>query len=396
MASVTEFPAAPAERPALAPIRVGTRRSDLARIQTDIVVRALMEAFPDRQCEVHAMATMGDKNQVTALHDFGAKSLWTHELEAALAQGQLDLIVHSLKDMPTTLPPNMILGAITTRHDARDALVLSKHLMSALESATAAPSIPKDLLTAPSILASLPEGSVIGTSSVRRSAQLARLHPHLRFESVRGNIGTRLSKLDDKDGPYVAIILASAGLERMNWSARISRYLTSRGEEDREGRLFGSDESVKERREASGPPFRGVLHAVGQGALGIEIRGDDEAMQGMLAKVACVRSTLAGLAERSLMRMLEGGCSVPIGVETEWVHSSTTSRETLAMRAIVASLDGKQVAEVELTEDVGNNQEAELFGKKVAQALVENGAGPILDAIIKEREAGEASRTAEI
>ena len=141
------------------------------------------------------MSTMGDLDQKTALHEFNAKSLWTTELEALLEKGELDMIVHSLKDLPTQLPAEMALGCIFPRDDARDALVMSPKFSGAHKT-----------------LASLPEGSVIGTSSLRRMAQLKRKYTHLKFEDCRGNIGTRLSKLDAPDSPYTALILAAAGL----------------------------------------------------------------------------------------------------------------------------------------------------------------------------------------
>ncbi|KAK5138633.1 hypothetical protein LTR04_004332, partial [Oleoguttula sp. CCFEE 6159] len=265
-------------------INIGTRRSLLARIQTDIVEKALKEAHPERRYEIHAMSTMGDKNQVTPLHDFGAKALWTHELEALLLEGKLDLVVHSLKDMPTQLPPSLTIGSIFAREDPRDALVVSPSLASTHRT-----------------LASLPGGSIIGTSSVRRSAQLKRLYPHLRFADVRGNVGTRLAKLDSPppEGPhYAALILAAAGLLRLGLGERITALLSKRD--------------------------GGMLHAVGQGALGIEIREADDETRRILAKVGDERTARACLAERSLMRTLEGGCSVPIGVETEWVRRSRT------------------------------------------------------------------------
>ncbi|KAK7728935.1 porphobilinogen deaminase [Botryosphaeria dothidea] len=333
-----------AESSELPVVNIGTRRSVLARVQTDIVEAALKEAWPERKYAIHAMATMGDKNQTTALHEFGAKSLWTHELEALLAKGELDMIVHSLKDMPTQLPPGMSIGAIFPREDPRDAFVLKASL--AADPATA---------SSHATISTLPAGSVIGTSSVRRSAQLRRLYPHLRFADVRGNVGTRLAKLDSTDPndvQYTALILAAAGLKRLGLEGRITSLLSSK-----EG---------------------GMLHAVGQGALGIEVRSDDKATRALLAKVGSERTARACLAERSLMRTLEGGCSVPIGVETEWVSEEG---DELVMRAVVTSLDGKEAAEVELTEKIDSREASDEFGRKAAQALVERGAAAILEKI---------------
>ncbi|KAJ9656575.1 porphobilinogen deaminase [Coniosporium apollinis] len=375
---------------ALPVISIGTRRSLLALKQTDIVEAALKKAWPDRDYAIHAMATMGDKNQVTPLHEMGAKALWTHELEALLLEGRLDLVVHSLKDMPTQLPASLSIGAIFPREDPRDALVMRPSL---LPSSTSPPRNSHDLLS------TLPPGSVIGTSSVRRSAQLVRLYPHLTFASVRGNVGTRLSKLDAPDSPYSALILAAAGLLRLGLGDRITALLSSR-----EG---------------------GILHAVGQGALGIEVREADGDISRILGKVGCERTTRMCLAERSLMRTLEGGCSVPIGVETEWVDAvrgagdgeealtdvaakpapedqnqsnrtvegkengtEVTSGQKddsaagiLTFRAIVVSLDGKEAAEGEMTRRIASREDADQFGWDMARLLVERGADKILEKI---------------
>lgn len=316
-----------------AAVNIGTRRSALALLQTDIVHHALQAAHPSSTFAIHAMSTMGDKNQVTPLHNFGAKALWTHELEAGLLEGRLDLIVHSLKDMPTQLPANCILGCVMDRADPRDAVVMKAG--SPYKS-----------------IAELPAGSVVGTSSVRRSAQIARRFPHLKFQDVRGNIGTRLSKLDAEDADYKCLVLAAAGLQRLDLGDRITQFLDSK------------------------TPGGGILHAVGQGALGIEIREGDQRMIDLLRPLADLDATLACLAERSLMRTLEGGCSVPIGVETEWIEKGK-----LLMKAIVVSLDGTEAIEVERLGEVLNEKEADDFGWRIAQDLVEKGASKILEAI---------------
>jgi hydroxymethylbilane synthase len=201
-------------------------------------------------------------------------------------------------------------------------------------------------------LQELPEGSVVGTSSVRRSAQIKRLYPKLKFKDVRGNVNTRLSKLDAEDGEYSCLILAAAGMIRMDWGSRITQFLDSR------------------------TPGGGLLHAVGQGALAIEIREGDEKTLNVLNDLANLDSTLAGTAERSLMRTLEGGCSVPIGVETTWVEKGK-----LLMKAIVVSLDGSESVEAERSDDILCAKDADEFGRKLAQDLVEKGASKILEAI---------------
>jgi hydroxymethylbilane synthase len=314
-------------------MHIGTRRSALAVVQAEMILAALRKAHPEIDYEIHAMATMGDKNQVTALHDFGAKSLWTHELEAQLLDGTLDIVVHCLKDMPTQLLPKCIIGCITEREDPRDAVVMKKGLGF-------------------KTLADLPAGAVVGTSSVRRSAQVKAKYPALKFKDVRGNVGTRLSKLDAEDGEYSCLILAAAGLIRMDLGARITQYLDSK------------------------TPGGGLLHAVGQGALAIEVREGDDKTIDILSSLADQDSTLAGLAERSVMRTLEGGCSVPIGVETTWIEKGK-----LLMKAIVISLDGTEVVETQRLDEILNEKDADEFGWKLAQDLVEKGAGQILEAI---------------
>lgn len=212
-------------------------------------------------------------------------------------------------------------------------------------------------------LSDIPAGSVVGTSSIRRTAQLARSYPHLKVQDVRGNINTRLAKLDADDSPYTCIILAAAGLLRIDLGDRITQYLDSKNS--------------------------GMLYAVGQGALGIEIRKDDHALQELLAKIEDRDTTLACLAERSLLRTLEGGCSAPLGVETEWEQTPEGSRR-LRMRAIVVSVDGKESAEIELAGEVDSPDAAEAHGVAVAQALVDEGAGKILEDIQQNKVAKEA------
>lgn len=346
---------------------IGTRRSILALKQADEVVALLKAAWPSYTFEIHAMATAGDKDQTTALHKFNEKSLWTQDLEVLLESGELNLIVHSLKDMPTQLPVDMVLGAVTERHDPRDALVVKPGLGY-------------------SKLSDLPDGCVVGTSSLRRTAQLKRYFPNLKFADVRGNIGTRLSKLDNPESEYSAIILAVAGLARLGLTSRITSYLSKEN--------------------------GGMLHAVGQGGLGIEIKQGDTRLEELLRPIIHEPSFRATLAERSLMRTLEGGCSVPIGVETRWVSQAASltgsnnagvmpadqydklsgiaideqsSSDELEMQAIVVSLDGQQVAAAESRRKITSREDADEFGWHVAKLLVQNGADKILQQINLDR-----------
>ena len=319
-------------------VNVGTRKSPLALAQTQIVVDSLKEKFPDYEFPIHSMTTTGDRDQNTALYNFGGKGLWTSQLEERLVNKELDIVVHSLKDMPTVLPEGCVLGCVTSREDPRDTLVIKKELQDKHGWKT---------------LADLPAGSVIGTSSVRRIAQLVRRYPTLKFKDHRGNIQTRLRKDPDLTG----IILAAAGLQRMDLGHHITQFLESEN--------------------------GGILYAVGQGALGVECRGDDTKVLEFLKSIQNEQTALACEAERSLMRALEGGCSVPIGVETKWID------DKLRMKATVVSLRGDEGVDCETTEAIKTQDEADKFGRKVAETLVERGAQRILDAINETRQVPE-------
>lgn len=240
--------------------------------------------------------------------------------------------------MPTRLPATCQLGAILARDDPRDALVVKAGLPHAS-------------------LADLPAGAVVGTSSVRRSAQLLRLHPRLRFANLRGNVETRLAKLDAADGEYACMVVSAAGLLRMGLGHRITQYLGSRD--------------------------GGILYAVGQGALGIEVRRGDEETLELLRPLVDGKTTLEGLAERSLLRTLEGGCSVPIGVETEWLGDEED--RVLRMKAIVVSLDGSRSIEDSVDGEVRSADAAEAFGHRLAERMLQAGADVILKEINADR-----------
>jgi hydroxymethylbilane synthase len=327
-------------------IKVGTRRSALALRQTEVVIDALKLAHPHATFEVHTISVMGDRDKSTPLPALG-KGLWTSELEAQLVSRELDVIVHSLKDMPTSLPPGCVLACVTGREDRRDVVIFNREHEAAGRYKT---------------LADLPAGAVVGTSSVRRAAQLKRRYPWLVFRDVRGNIDTRLRKCDEEG--YDAIILAAAGLLRLEFGARIAQYLDSSTEGG------------------------GLLHAVGQGALGLEVREEDERMKEMLKAVEDTPTMMACFAERAVMRTLEGGCSVPIGVETTWVEEG--EKKKLRLRAVVVSLDGSKAVEDEATEEIASLAQAETMGKELAQKLAGMGAQQILDDINKGRASGAA------
>ncbi|AWO98495.1 putative porphobilinogen deaminase [Scophthalmus maximus] len=267
-------------------IRIGTRKSQLARIQTDSVADKLKELYPDITLEIVGMSTTGDKILDTALSKIGEKSLFTKELENALEKNEVDLVVHSLKDLPTTLPPGFTIGAVLKRENPHDAVVLHPQ-------------------NAGKTLETLPENSVIGTSSLRRAAQLKKRFPHLEFKDIRGNLNTRLKKLDEK-ADFAAIILAAAGLKRMGWENRISQILEP---ED-------------------------CMYAVGQGALAVEVRARDIDILEMVSVLHDSDTVLRCIAERAFLKRLEGGCSVPVAVNTEVKDSQ------LYLTGAVYSLDG--------------------------------------------------------
>ncbi|KAH6658743.1 porphobilinogen deaminase [Truncatella angustata] len=326
-------------------IKVGTRKSALALKQADWIVSELTKLHPDHRFEVHGMHSTADKDKITALYKFGTQGLWTNELEAGLMAGELDIIVHCLKDMPTSLPEGCVLACVTEREDPRDVVVVKKALEGKYKK-----------------LSDLPDGSVVGTSSVRRMAQISRHYPKLKFMDMRGNIDTRLRKLDAEDSEYTVLILAAAGLHRMGLEGRVAQYLDG----DTEG--------------------GGMLYAVGQGALGIEVRADDEKTIELLRAFENEENMLATEVERSIMRTLEGGCSVPIGVETKWI-----GEHKLSVSATVVSVDGKEGADARLEKEIKSREQSIEFGKEVAQQLVDNGAQKILVVINADRAANPST-----
>ncbi|CAG8494373.1 7476_t:CDS:2 [Funneliformis mosseae] len=304
---------------------IGSRKSELALIQTKRVQQLLEDSFPDYTFPIKSMTTIGDKILSKPLSQIGEKSLFTKELEVALQNNIVDLVVHSLKDLPTNLPEGMTIGAILKRENPEDALVIKEGL----------PYKSVD---------ELPKDSVIGTSSVRRSAQLKASYPNLT--------NTRLAKLDASSGPYSALILAVAGLERLGMSHRISQTFSPKV----------------------------MLHAVGQGALAVECRIDDKQIIELLSVLEDKDTRLRCTAERSLLRFLEGGCSIPIGVNTEFIEAQNGTRE-LKLLGLVARLDGSEIikAEGQKNVDEGGIEAANELGIEVARILVEKGASNILE-----------------
>ena len=306
-------------------LRIASRRSQLAMVQTNWVKEELEKAHPGLKVSIEAMATQGDKILDVALAKIGDKGLFTKELEAQMLLGRAEIAVHSLKDLPTNLPEGLVLGCITKREDPADALVVNKK---------------NDSFE----LDNLPKGSVVGTSSLRRLAQLRHNYPHLIFKDVRGNVITRIEKLDAEE--YDCLILAAAGLKRLGFENRIHQII----------------------------PAEISLHAVGQGALGIEcVEGRPEVIE-IIKCLEHKETTQRCLAERSLLRELEGGCQVPIGV------NSYIKNKEIVLTGMVASLDGKKLIR---NTAKGSIKDPEIIGISLAQRLKELGAGKILQQIFK-------------
>ncbi|MFP2423042.1 hydroxymethylbilane synthase [Pseudescherichia vulneris] len=298
-------------------LRIATRQSPLALWQAYYVKDRLMASHPGLQVELVPMVTRGDVILDTPLAKVGGKGLFVKELELALLEGRADIAVHSMKDVPVEFPPGLGLTTICERDDPRDAFVSNQ-----FES-----------------LDALPVGSVVGTSSLRRQCQLAAERPDLVIRSLRGNVGTRLSKLDN--GDYDAIILAVAGLKRLGLENRI--------------------------RQALSPEQS--LPAVGQGAVGIECRLDDQHTRALLAPLNHTDTAVRVCAERAMNTRLEGGCQVPIGSYAE------LSNGEIWLRALVGAPDGSQMVRGERR---GPAEDAEKLGISLAEELLNNGAREIL------------------
>ena len=301
-------------------LRIATRRSPLALWQAEHVAGVLRARIPGLEVELVAMRTSGDKMLDAPLAKVGGKGLFIKELEHALLDGRADIAVHSMKDVPVELPPELHLPVIMARSDPRDALVSMRF----------------------GGLDALPAGAAVGTSSLRRRCQLAAHRPDLRIENLRGGVDTRLRRLDH--GDFDAIVLAVSGLERGGHGARVTEALD----------------------------VTTMLPAAGQGALGIECRHGDLRVEALIAPLACPRTTACVLAERAFNRRLEGGCQVPIAAY------ATLDGEALGLRGLVASLDGATVLRSQVQGGAGK---ADALGAEAAVAVLEQGAGEILSEI---------------
>ena len=302
-------------------LKIGTRQSLLALWQSNHIAACLRKQYPECEVVLKKIVTKGDRIIDVPLAQIGGKGLFTKEIEEDLLSGEVDLAVHSLKDMPTVLPEGLCLTAITERANVGDAFVSNDY----------------------ACFEELPLGAVVGTSSLRRKAQLLAARPDLTIRDLRGNVDTRLRKLDE--GLYDAVILAAAGLERLGHGDRIKAII----------------------------PSDVCLPAVGQGALAIECRTDDAEVRQMLDFLNDQPTVYATAAERAFLGLLEGGCQVPIGVHAD------VNGEQIKIEAIIAALDGSTVLRDTIE---GAAVDAVALGQKLGKKMLANGGQKILAAIL--------------
>ncbi|WP_442595294.1 hydroxymethylbilane synthase [Neobacillus sp. D3-1R] len=301
-------------------IIVGSRKSKLALTQTNWVIEQLKKLGAPFEFEVKEIVTKGDRILDVTLSKVGGKGLFVKEIEQAMLDKEIDMAVHSMKDMPAVLPEGLTIGCIPVREDHRDVLISKGHVQ----------------------LEDLKPGALVGTSSLRRAAQLLVERPDLEIKWIRGNIDTRLAKLETEE--YDAIILAAAGLFRMGWAKDvISQFLS--------------------------PEI--CLPAVGQGALSIECREDDQELLDLLAKFACPKTDLAVRAERAFLNKMEGGCQVPIAG-----YAFVTEADEIVLTVLVASPDGKIIYKEEVT-----GTDPEQLGVLAANQLIERGGKELIDKV---------------
>lgn len=297
---------------------IGSRGSQLALWQTNHVRNFLTQHFPETAFNVKIIKTTGDKLLETALSKIGDKGLFTKQIETALIDGEIDLAVHSLKDLQTVQPEGLCIGAISKREMPNDVLISKKY-----------PSIDE-----------LPEGARVATGSLRRKSQLLHYRPDLQIFEIRGNLQTRFKKFDESN--LDAMILAFAGVHRMNLDARISQII----------------------------PFETMLPAVGQGAMAVEIREDDEELREILRVISDEETFLCATAERAFLRSLEGGCQVPIGA------NATVRNDEINLEGMVGNLNGT----INLREKItGAKNDAKNLGEHLADILIRAGANEVLE-----------------
>ena len=298
-----------------------TRPSKLARWQTQWVIRVLKEIHPGLECDEKVITTQGDKVLDKPLPEIGGKGLFTQELEGELLNGSVHCAVHSLKDLPVENPPGLTVGCIPDRAEVRDALISARGYT----------------------LLNLPEGASVGTSSLRRAAQILSLRPDVKIQSLRGNVDTRLRKA--LEGQYDAIILAGAGLMRLGLDSHVTEWL----------------------------PLEVMLPAPGQGALAVQCRADDEATLSLLAALENKPTRTSVTAERTFLRGLGGGCAVPVAA-----YATTSERLSIInLTGLVISEGGKKVVKV-----TGQGTDAIELGQELARKAIREGADEILSALM--------------
>lgn len=298
-------------------IRIATRKSPLALWQANFVKQQLETFHLSLVVELVPMVTQGDVLLESPLSKIGGKGLFVKQLEQAIMNGQADIAVHSIKDIPAVFPQGLTLSTVCQRDEMRDALISNQYQH----------------------LDELPHGAVVGTSSLRRQCQLRAKYPHLQIKDLRGNVGTRLTKLDNQE--YDAIILAAVGLKRLGLQNRIKQYI---------------DTDL-------------ILPAVGQGAIGIESRADDKTLSELLAPLEDKNSRICIEAERAMNLALQGGCQVPIAC------LSQLENDSLTLRGLVGRIDGSEMIKAEIT---GDSTQAEALGRQLADNLLAQGAKAIL------------------
>jgi hydroxymethylbilane synthase len=306
-------------------IIVGSRRSKLALTQTNWVIDQLKKLGAPFEFEVKEIVTKGDKILDVTLSKVGGKGLFVKEIEQAMLDKEIDMAVHSMKDMPAVLPEGLTIGSIPFREDHRDALISNGHVK----------------------LKDLKKGAIIGTSSLRRSAQILAARPDLEIKWIRGNVDTRLAKLQEEE--YDAIILAAAGLSRLGWAS----------------------DTVTEYLEADM-----CVPAVGQGALSIECREDDKELLELFEKFTCKKTERAVKAERAFLHKMEGGCQVPIAG-----FAYIAENEEIVLNVLVATPEGQQIFKEEL-----RGQNPVELGNQAADLLIEKGAKDLIERVKRELE----------
>ena len=303
-------------------IKIATRRSPLAIWQAEYVKKELIRNHSDIEIQIVRIQTEGDRFLDAPLFDIGGKGLFIKELEEALLSKNADIAVHSMKDVIVELPKGLEISVIMKREDSRDVLISNQY----------------------NSIAEIPDNSTVGTSSLRRQSQLKQVNSNILFEDLRGNVETRIGKLDD--GKYDAIILAAAGIIRLGLAERITEFIS----------------------------FSHVLPAVGQGAIGIECRTNDETTQQLIAPLNDKYTSLCVLTERAFSRRLNGGCQLPIA------SHAVIENNQIKVDGLVARLDGSKVIRLQ---KIGELKDADKIGSSLAEALLDNGADAILKDYLK-------------